>query len=199
MTVGCAPATGQIVEQDTGSPTATPTPSPTPSKARPSRTSTPRICGGFERPELSAVECQLVNAGNLGLLQVDTCKTNVPTGNATAAVECRGKGLEIFSKGQEPAVYVFAFKNAQDLKDSFTSQTADLGIGEGDIQSPPAFGHWALANDPPGTQRGHLMSQVVDGEAMLIWTDWTELTWISAESSIADVKTLYSWWARGNR
>jgi len=199
MAVSCAPVDGQPEDQDTASPTATPTASPTPSKARPSRTSTPRICGGFERPELSAGECELVNASNLGLLQVDTCTTNSPTGNATASVECRGKGMEIFSKGQEPTVYVFAFKNEQDLKDSFSSQAADLGIAEGDVQSPPAFGHWALANDRPGTHRGQLMSRVADGEALFIWTDWKELTWISAESSIADAKTLYSWWASGNR
>ena len=199
MTVSCAPAGGQIVVQETASETATPTASPTPSKTRPPRTSAPRICGGFERPELSAAECELVNAGNLGLLQVDTCTTNPPTGNATAAVECRGKGMEIFSKGQEPSVYVFAFSNAQDLKDAFSMQAADLGIAEGDVQSPPAFGHWALGDDPPGTQRGQLMSRVVDGESLLIWTDWKELTWISAESSVADIKTLYSWWTSGNR
>lgn len=199
VAAGCAPAGGGPEGKGTEGPTATVTASPTPSKLRPRHTPTPRICGGYQRPELSAGECDLVNSGNLGLLQVDTCKTTVPTGNSTAAVECRGRDMKIFPKGKEPSVYVFGFKSLQELKDDFDSYAADLGIAEGDVKSPPAVGHWALASDPPETQRGQLMSRVLNGEALFIWTDWKELTWISAETSSSDVKTLYSWWSAGNR
>ncbi|MBP1232550.1 hypothetical protein JOE40_002194 [Arthrobacter sp. PvP102] len=107
--------------------------------------------------------------------------------------------MGIFPEGQEPKVYVFGFANLQSLKDGFTSYTRSGGIREGDVQYPPAAGFWGFPADPPDMHRGQLLSQVRDGEALFIWTDWTELTWISAESNITDVKTLFSWWGKGNR
>lgn len=148
-------------QQSSPSPTAprentsstTPTPEE-PTSRRPPKGATSRVCGGYERPELSTAECDLVKSTNLGLLKVETCKTISPEGNATAAAECRAHGMATFPAGQEPTVYVYGFSDLPSLKEAFDCYVLSEGIPEGDVQEPPAAGFWNLRDDPVDLQRG---------------------------------------------
>lgn len=208
LLVGCGADTkSRLPTVPPTSPTSqTPTsPSPSaepvtePSTVPPTRMAERRVCGGYERPDLSAAECGLVSGGNLGLVAIETCVTYPPSGASIAAVECKGDGKALLPEGKEPAVYIFGFAALEELQQSFTSYAADLDIAEGDVLQPPAVNYWALAEDPPEVNRGQLMSRVDDGEAIFVWTDWDELTWISAESFEVGVEALHDWWSSGQR